>query len=122
MSDDEDRRLQELESQLRNSFARREDELDRHGKARIARRLGLPPQRRRRWRAAGALLAALLVVILMSLIWLGGLTGGRPSPTEAPVTSRPSVERAAKHLQTLVVLARGCDGAFCAFSGAAGTA
>ncbi len=91
MSND-DLRLHELEGQLRDSLARRKREPDRHTRARMARRLGLPPRRRRRWKMAGALLAALLAVMLTSLIWLGSLIGGRPSPTAPPAAPTPSVE------------------------------
>lgn len=91
MSND-DPRLQELESQLRTSLARRGHEPDRHARARMARRLGLPMRRRSRWKVAGALLAALLAVILTSLIWLGSLIGGRPSPTGPPALPTLSVE------------------------------
>lgn len=86
MSNDEDPRLHELEGQLRRSLARRQREPDRHAKARIARRIGLPPPRRARWKVTASLLAALLAVILTSLIWLGSLIGGRPSPTGPPAT------------------------------------
>lgn len=92
MNNDDDPRLQELESQLRGSLTGRDREPDRHARARMARRLGLAPSRRKRWKMAAALLAALLAVILTSLIWLGSLIGGRPSPTGLPATPTPLVE------------------------------
>lgn len=91
MSNDEDRRRQQLEARLRYGFARRGQEPDRHARVRMARRLGLPPPRRARWKVTASLLAALMAVILTSLIWLGSLIGGRPSPTGPPPTPAASV-------------------------------